>query len=242
MSTRGAIKEGALQTVSIDNGNLKPAIHLYRFSGEPRVDSRDIAQLLAISHQQVCETLIKYFGDFQEIGILRFQTEVLNGPGQPAKYALLNEDRAYLLLTYSRNTSRVRELKLRLVKEFRNARVSLDIRAADYLPTYRSLHNELSRLSEGTENARFIHININRVINQTVGLISGQRDRLSPEIQAGLVVAYSIGYRVIANAKDHKEAFRAIKAAMEKLSRALLDRPVDDFQNSRAGVDNEAAA
>ena len=80
------------------------------------------------------------------------------------KFALLNEDQAYLLLTYSRNTARVRELKVRLVKAFRDARIAADTRKGEYLPTYHRLHDDIHALASGSPNERHVHGNINKLV------------------------------------------------------------------------------
>lgn len=97
-------------------------IQLVHSSGEARVDSRLIAQELGLKHKSSFALIKLYRGDFLELGILPFETEEIRGRGQPEKFALLNEDQAYLLLAYSKNTKRVRMLKVRLVKAFRDAR------------------------------------------------------------------------------------------------------------------------
>ena len=87
-------------------------------SSEPRVDSRDIAKRLGLKHHSTYKVLKERKADFKQFGLLRFEIQVIDGKGQPGKYAMLNEDQAYLLLTYSRNTAKVRELKIKLVKAF----------------------------------------------------------------------------------------------------------------------------
>lgn len=49
-----------------------------------------------------------------------------------------------MLLTYSRNTTKVRALKLNLVKAFSEARRAIDIRKAEYLPEYHALHDAIN--------------------------------------------------------------------------------------------------
>lgn len=97
-------------------------IRLVQAEGEARVDSRLIAERLGVQHKNTYDLIKRYEADFRELGILPFQTEEIRGRGQPEKFALLNEDQAYLLLTYSRNTKKVRALKISLVKAFRDAR------------------------------------------------------------------------------------------------------------------------
>ncbi|WP_102047046.1 Rha family transcriptional regulator, partial [Candidatus Competibacter denitrificans] len=86
--------------------------------GEPRIDSRLVASELGVTHRNTYELVDNYFAEFQEFGILRFETGEIKGRGQPEKYYLLNEDQAYFLMTLVRNTEEAVELKKRLVKAF----------------------------------------------------------------------------------------------------------------------------
>lgn len=74
-------------------------ILLVEIDHEPRVDSRLIAEQLGIKHQNFRELIQSYQADFEEFGILLFETGEIRGRGQPEKFALLNEDQSYLGLT-----------------------------------------------------------------------------------------------------------------------------------------------
>lgn len=100
--------------------------------GEARASSRDIAAALGNQHKNVMSLLSDYRAEFEALGILALQTEEITGRGQPAKYALLNENQCYFLLTLVRNTDTVVTLKLGLVQAFARAR---DLAAAPALPT-----------------------------------------------------------------------------------------------------------
>lgn len=100
-------------------------ITLTHNDGEARVDSRLVAEHLEVAHKATFQLLTSYTEDFEELGLLPFQMEkpAKGTPGgRPQRYALLNEDQAYLLLSYSKNTQKVRQLKLSLVKAFKVAR------------------------------------------------------------------------------------------------------------------------
>lgn len=99
------------------------SIPLQVIRGEPVADTRVLADQLGLQHQNVFELVKGYASDFEQLGILRFQTGEIRGRGQPEKFALLNEDQTYLLLTFSRNTAKVRQLKVNLVKAFKQARI-----------------------------------------------------------------------------------------------------------------------
>lgn len=101
-------------------------IQLKTFNHEPRVDSREISQHLGVEHKAAFQMVSQYRADFMELGLLPFEMEAVKREGERGakhhRFALLNEDQCYLLLSYSRNTKKVRGLKLALVKAFREAR------------------------------------------------------------------------------------------------------------------------
>lgn len=103
----------------------KSGITLTQYKGIHRVDSRLLAKQLGNQHESVMKSIKAYPADFKTFGILRFEIGEIVGRGQPEQYALLNEDQCYLLLTYSRNTHKVRKLKINLIKAFREARYGM---------------------------------------------------------------------------------------------------------------------
>jgi phage regulator Rha-like protein len=99
-------------------------ISLSVVDGEPRVDTRLIAAGFGVLPKNTRELVDKYSNDFQSFGSLPFQTEVKKraiGATQERFY-LLNEDQCYFLLTLTRNTKPVVELKKRLVLAFADYR------------------------------------------------------------------------------------------------------------------------
>lgn len=99
-----------------------PDIVLVQEQAVPRVDSRVIAAQLGKKHRSVYRLITDHQEDHETFGILRFEIAEIEGRGQPEKYALLNEDQCYLLLTHTRNTEQTRRLKVALVKAFGEAR------------------------------------------------------------------------------------------------------------------------
>lgn len=96
-----------------------------QIGGEPRVDSRQLAKQLGTKHKNPMALIERYLAKFEEFGVVPFQTEKpLAGTagGRPERFALLNEDQAFFLLSLSRNTDRVVELKASLIMAFREAR------------------------------------------------------------------------------------------------------------------------
>lgn len=100
-------------------------IVLIQVGDEPRVDSRQLAEQLGTKHKNPMALIERYLTKFEEFGVVPFQTEKpLAGTagGRPERFALLNEDQAFFLLSLSRNTDRVVELKASLIMAFREAR------------------------------------------------------------------------------------------------------------------------
>ena len=87
------------------------------------VDSRLISEVLGVDHGPWMNNVVKkYQAEIEEdFGKVYFQ----NGPsqkGQMQGYALLTEDQATCLMTYSKNTEQVRAAKRNLVKAFSKAK------------------------------------------------------------------------------------------------------------------------
>lgn len=198
------------------------AIELATVKTEPRVDSRLLALQLGTQHQSTYELLKQYKSDFEAFGIVRFQTGEIDGRGRPEKFALLNEDQAYLLLSYSRNTIKVRALKVRLIKAFGEARRAAHLHGAEYLPTYHTLHDQIGMLASGSSNERFVHMNVNRAINKAAGIDAGQRMGLDLPTQSMLVVAQTVAAKAAHGAQDHRQAYERIKSAMLGLTTATM--------------------
>ena len=76
---------------------------------EFRVDSRLLAPELNHRHRTIFENILKYQSKFEEHGLLPFQTEAVSNDDSRGikyqKYALLNEDQCYFLLTLMRNNN-----------------------------------------------------------------------------------------------------------------------------------------
>ncbi|MDL4860803.1 P63C domain-containing protein [Halomonas elongata] len=100
-------------------------ITLTNIDSEPRADSRDLAARLGNKHRHSIELVDRYLEKFERFGVVRFETakpEKGSLGGRPERYALLNEDQSYFLLSLSRNTETVVDLKADLVAAFRRAR------------------------------------------------------------------------------------------------------------------------
>lgn len=104
---------------------MNNVIQLTTVDREPRADSREIAERLGTGHRSAYRLIARYFGKFKQFGEMRFEIakpEIGSAGGRPQSYALLNEDQCYFLLSLSRNTAKVVDLKANLVQAFGEAR------------------------------------------------------------------------------------------------------------------------
>lgn len=185
--------------------------------GEHRVDSRLIAQAMGNQHKASIQLIERYKPELREFGLVPFEMEKVP-LGRPEKFALLNEDQALFLLALSKNTKRVVELKLRLVKAFSEARRAAELHG-EYLHGYHELHDQLHRLADGSPNERWAHANLNKLLNKTAGIEPGQRPRAGVPQKALLTLAGHVATQALQGATDSKDGYGRVKAALEPLAR-----------------------
>lgn len=201
-------------------------IVLIQSKGEARIDSRLVAEELGNQHKNTVELINKYAHHFKKLGQLPFQTEVgkrTQGGGNAERFFLLNEDQSYFLLSLSRNTDKVVDLKLSLVLAFRDAREKVAVSDQQYLPLYRELHEEVKLLAHRAEECgsttpeRIFHINANKAINSAMGIASGERSTLTIEQRLLLTNIQLIFKRALHESLEagdtHREAAAKAKAA-----------------------------
>ena len=94
------------------------------------VDSRLVADSLLIKHKNFLATIDKYLSQIESsFGAVAFQTrefKTKQGNRSVERYAYLTEEQAIFLMTLSRNTQRVVQCKIQLVKAFSEAKKLLE--------------------------------------------------------------------------------------------------------------------
>jgi phage regulator Rha-like protein len=206
---------------------MSNAITLVQFKGEARADSRLLAKQLGNQHKNSMDLIERYAAKFKRFGHLPFQTEVgkrVQGGGKAERYALLNEDQCYFLLSLSRNTDIVVDLKADLIAAFREARDRSSVTDAQYLPLYHAMHDEVAALAQRAKECgsntpeRMFHINANKALNAVMGIASGERDTLTIEQRLLLTTLQAVWrnylHASLERGDDHHEAFRKAKAAV----------------------------
>ena len=217
------MKSDRISDQPVESETSKPSAALLSLSTnttEPRIDSRLLAEGFGNKRRTVIALLDKYRDRFERFGKVLFKKAPLPGSrtGQSERYALLNEDQSYLLLTLSRNSETVLDLKTKLVKSFAEARRVADIRKAEYLPSFHRLSDAIHTAAAESPNAKHVHANVARLINKTVGIKAGQR-ALAPVPQLALmIVAQEMAATAMQSANDHHDGYLQVKQSMRALS------------------------
>ena len=197
---------------------------------ESRVDSRLLAKHLGNQHRTEMALIKRYADKFRGLSQLFFKNAVgerQQSGGNPERYALLNEDQAYFLLALSRNSVRVVDLKAKLIKAFSEARRADSQRKAEYLPTYHQLHDVVHSLARESANEKFVHINVNKLVNKAAGVEPGQRASAALPQQAMLIVAQAVAAKAMQGAADHHAGYQLAKHSLEALANAVNVRRLE---------------
>lgn len=109
--------------------------------GEMRLDSRALADRMGNAHASVMKLLGQHTGTFRQFGQFGFEIETVKnsaGAANQTKYALLNEDQCYFLLTLVRNSDTTVPMKAAVVAAFAKARQLLKtgVRIPDGQPAF----------------------------------------------------------------------------------------------------------
>jgi phage regulator Rha-like protein len=219
-SAHGKVGEVGKAESNLSNDDSRPdaplqsqIVEIVTDKNEPQIDSRTIADFLGVKHRSTFALIQDFKTDFEQLGKVRFKTEALPS-GQNGKFAMLNEDQCYLLLTYSRNSKRVRALKVKLVQAFSEARRALETMRVEYMPQYHALHDQIHDLANGESSERFIHLNINRLINKFAGIEPGSRHRETTIPRSRLIFAQAVVSGVVAGSTSPGEAYARAKDAL----------------------------
>lgn len=164
-------------------------ISIVQLKSELRTDSRLLAGFLDHRHRTILENIDKYSAELRSISGLPFETGTLETRGgiQSQRFAMLDEDQCYFLLTLMRNNERVVAAKLALVKAFKNARAQLAMRDVVRLDGKLARKAETDSIkllveyasANGSKSANRYYTNVTKMTNALLGIESGQREALN---------------------------------------------------------------
>lgn len=154
--------------------------------GEPRASTVIIARGVRQQHASVIRMLRKYYDSFTEFGHVDFRSEVVTrqqGGGSLREYALLNEKQASLLLAFMRNSPKVVEFKVGLIREFFRMRDELRRREQTL---WQQMHALIAKEVESKVRASFgSRLMLER--RREIPRFDAERERLESAIQPSLL-------------------------------------------------------
>lgn len=115
------------------------------------IDSRLIAAELGIEHKSFKQLIKTYQVDFEEFGNLSISNAGVVGTSSYAEFCYLNEDQAYLALTFVKNTLEARKAKKNLVHAFKIAREALAPKMPVTMIEYVEAHLTALKEAEATK-------------------------------------------------------------------------------------------
>jgi phage regulator Rha-like protein len=107
---------------------MKNLIPIFNQGADFIVDSRDVANVFAIQHKSLRESIEEHEPQLTRLGVYRSETaKPIPGSddGRPEKYYWLNFDQTIFLLTLTRPTEETKEFRVKLILAFRAAREKL---------------------------------------------------------------------------------------------------------------------
>jgi phage regulator Rha-like protein len=202
---------------------------------EFRVDSRLLAPELNHRHRTILENIDKYKSQFEALGSLPFETEMGTRGGIPVRFALLNEDQCYFLLTLMRNNNHIVSAKLKLVKAFRDARTQLAKRDIARIEgkQVRNLETDAIRdlveyaRKNGSSNAEMYYMTITKMTNSALGIDAGQRDLLPTRKLDEIKIAETMVKIAISDGLnaglEYKDIYKLCKDRVSSIASVLLN-------------------
>lgn len=154
--------------------------------GEPRASTEVIARGVEQQHASIIKLVRRHLADFESFGPIRFEIRLANtrqGGGRPIEFAMLNEQQGTLLLAFMRNTPKVIEFKIALVKEFYRMQGEIQNRDKNLWQQMQAL---ISREVESKVRATFgSHLMLER--KREIPQFDEERYRLESQIQPSLL-------------------------------------------------------
>lgn len=219
---------------------------------EPYTLSSIIAEVLDYDHHTITRLIRKYCKDFGELdsfetgdtvqilgqdlnpttvtigqynsGIYGFEIHKFEGIGRPEKHYILSEMQATLLITYLKNTPKVRAFKIELVKQFYKMRGelhSLKGKYKDTKPTQNALHRAIASHPKYKDSPKLSYLIANQNTHiarlASFGRVENKGDLTALELYEYERLEHLAIYN-LASGLSLKESNKALRKAQRKIT------------------------
>lgn len=206
--------------------------------------SEIIAEHAEVQHHAVQQLISTYRKDFEEFGIIAFEMRKIGGRGRPETIYRLTEEQSTLLMTYLKNTERVRAFKKELVRQFYAMREILwkqrYERQTESWQTARLEGKKARRLetdeiklfveyaeASGSKRPQWYYTAFTKLAHTAVGITSGGRDASTTGQLLDLrtverVISRAIVHEIGSHTEYH-QAFQNVKVKVLQVTALALD-------------------
>lgn len=226
------------------NGLSNKMVFLRGKREEPYTTSDIIAEHSGNKHETVQHLIRKYEDDFQYFGKVGFEMRPSVGSktGQMVKVYHLNEEQTTLLLTYLKNTPKIRSFKKELVRQFFEMRRLLLERQSAQWQQARNDGKAVRRLetdaikafvnyaaANGSKHPDRYYIHFTGMAYRAIGIENSDRGLLTASALTSLhITEQVIGLAIMAELKSGTEyhiAFQNVKKKVQQLAE-LAFKPI----------------
>lgn len=244
---------------------MSKLIPLKNVNGELMVDSRIIAERLEVEHQSCFRLIKKFKHKFDEFGTLYFMDfkSINSGRGRPEKFTYLSESHAIFLLTLSKNSDNVVNLKSDLTKSFdkykrayirqaanqgklawQQARIEGKVTRRTETDTIKEFVDYAT--AQGSQRANTYYMNISKMVNKSLFFVDEAlghpknfRDLLGHTQLTQLDTADNLVFKILRESMQeeiyYKDVYKLAKEKVESLA-AIIGKTDVLEQRALVGV------
>lgn len=207
-------------------------IELKKKKGILCVSSRLLAERMKIEHKSVINSATKYSESFKNHGSL--PVFKIQSKGQK-KEAYFTEDQAYFLLSLSRNTEKVVQLKSDLVRAYSKLRREHELKVERIASLEYQQNKAIGKLhrrdltddikpfieyakSQGSKGSNFLYVNITKWINKACGIesIETADERQLANVSTACDIALHCIEAGMTKGSNYKQIKKEVKSSLTK--------------------------
>lgn len=101
------------------NYNMENLVFVHDMKSEPYTTSDIVSEYSVVSRRRIRELITRHFNEFEQLGVLTFETSKINGRGRPHRIYHLTETHVTFLFSLLDNTPQVVKFNLLIAKAFK---------------------------------------------------------------------------------------------------------------------------
>ncbi|KAA8435043.1 hypothetical protein FKV73_01270 [Weissella paramesenteroides] len=98
---------------------MKNLVFVHDMNSEPYTTGDIVSEYSGVNRRRIRELITRHFNEFEQLGVLTFETSKINGRGRPHKIYYLTETHVTFLFSLLDNTPQVVKFNLLIAKAFK---------------------------------------------------------------------------------------------------------------------------